>query len=87
MWSAGSCVAGVECFDVIASGSLAIGGSAEGFEAGVRDPHLVRIEEGGGVIFDPRQQAAVEDVAGHRGFEFGSADEKDEGMKTVPREA
>ena len=39
------------------------------------------------MIFDPRQQAAVEDVAGHRGFEFGSADEKDEGMKTVPREA
>lgn len=66
-----------------AGGGLAVGGLAEGFEAGNRGLHGGGIEEGSGVFSDPCEQAMVEDVAGHRGFEFGPTDEEDEGMKLV----
>ena len=79
----GSCVAGVEGLEVIAGGGFAVGRLAEGFEAGIREVHGVGIEEAGGVVFDPRQQAAIQDVGGHGCFELRPADEEDEGMNVI----
>lgn len=39
------------------------------------------------MFFDPREQAVVEYVIGHRGFELRTADEEDQGMKAVFRDA
>lgn len=83
----GSCVSGVEAFDVIAGCRLAVGGARKRVESRICLLDGGSVEQRGGAIFDPRGQAAVEDISGHGGFEFRAADEKDEGMNAVFRHA
>lgn len=68
---------------MILCGGVAVGGAVEIVKAGIGLLDGGGIEESGGVVPDPWEQAAVEDVAGQRGFELDVADEHDDGMEAV----
>lgn len=71
--------------EVIPGGCLAVGGAVEFIETrGGLLPCGV-IKERGRMVLDPWEQAAVEDVWRHLGFELGIADEEDDGAEAVFR--
>ena len=68
---------------MLASGAGAVGGLMEGREAVGGGEEGGVVQEVGLTGFDPRQQAAVEDMVRHGGLEGGVAHEHDHGMKAV----
>lgn len=76
-------VAGAEGGEVGAGGGFSVGGAVEVIELGDGFFGGVGIDEGRGVTADPWDEAVVEDVGGHGGFQLGMADEEDDGEESV----
>ncbi len=66
-----------------AGGGFAVGGAVEVIELGDGFLGGGGIDEGRGVTADPWDEAVVEDVGGHGGFQLGMADEEDDGEEAV----